>query len=159
MDHPEGASETGGARLSFDRRVRLEFHGSKISSDGGLLLFRELDEVLGLHDIADGILRDTHSGRHTSPALTTSSRMRVSASKSEEKRLDGAVQTSANQTESRTDSTAGTRNHAQLARRMPSQRHGVLKRIDRGPKQRQYAGERILLGECRIILSRISQVT
>ena len=58
MDHPKGASETDGARLSFDRRVRLEFHGSKISSDGGLLLFRELDEVLGLHDIAGGFLRD-----------------------------------------------------------------------------------------------------
>jgi hypothetical protein len=46
MEHPKGASETDDVRLSFDRRVRLEFHGSKISSDGGLLLFRELDEVL-----------------------------------------------------------------------------------------------------------------
>ena len=64
MDHPKGASETGGARLSFDRRVRLEFHGSKISSDGGLLLFRELDEVLGLHDIAGGLLRDTRTGHN-----------------------------------------------------------------------------------------------
>ena len=64
MNHPEGASETDGARLSFDRRVRLEFHGSKISSDGGLLLFRELDEVLGLHDIAGGLLRDTRTGHN-----------------------------------------------------------------------------------------------
>lgn len=62
MDHPEGASETDDARLGFDRRVRLEFHGSKISSDGGLLLFRELDEVLGLHDIAAGFLIDTRTG-------------------------------------------------------------------------------------------------
>jgi hypothetical protein len=49
MDHPEGAGKPGDARLGFDRRVRLEFHGSQISSDGGLLLFRELDEVLSLH--------------------------------------------------------------------------------------------------------------
>lgn len=64
MDHPEGAGETGDVRLGFDRRVRLEFHGSKISSDGGLLLFRELDEVLGLHDIARRFLRDTRTGHN-----------------------------------------------------------------------------------------------
>jgi hypothetical protein len=64
MDHPEGASETSNVRLGFDRRVRLEFHGSKISSDGGLLLFRELDEVLGLHGIAGGFLRDTRTGHN-----------------------------------------------------------------------------------------------
>jgi hypothetical protein len=64
MDHPEGADETGDIRLGFDRRVRLEFHGSKISSDGGLLLFRELDEVLGLHDIAGGLLRDARTGHN-----------------------------------------------------------------------------------------------
>jgi len=69
MDHPEGASETDDVRLGFDRQVRLEFHGSKISSDGGLLLFRELDEVLGLHDIARGFLRDTRTG-HNGPVRT-----------------------------------------------------------------------------------------
>jgi hypothetical protein len=46
MDHSEGADKPGDIRLDFDRRVRLKLHGSKISSDGGLLLFRELDEVL-----------------------------------------------------------------------------------------------------------------
>lgn len=64
MDHPAGAGETGDARLRFDRRVRLEFHGSKVSSDGGLLLFRELDDVPGLHDLAGGVLRDTRTGHN-----------------------------------------------------------------------------------------------
>jgi len=64
MGHPVGAGETGVVRLGFDRRLRLEFHGSKISSDGGLLLFRELDDVLGLHDLASGVLRDTRTGHN-----------------------------------------------------------------------------------------------
>lgn len=64
LGHPGGASETGYIRLGFDRWVRLEFRGSKINSDGGLLLFRELDEVLGLHDIAGGLLRDTRTGHN-----------------------------------------------------------------------------------------------
>ena len=46
------------------RHYRLEFHGSKISSDGGLLLFRELDEVLDLHNSSGGFLRDTRTGHN-----------------------------------------------------------------------------------------------
>ncbi len=64
LDHPLGAGSEGGFRLGFDARVRLEFHGSKISSDGGLLLFRELDETLGLHDMAGCLLQDTRTGKN-----------------------------------------------------------------------------------------------
>ena len=64
MKHRKGADKSGDIRLGFDRRVRLEFHGSKISSDGGLVLFGELDEVLGLHDIAGGVLKDTRPGHN-----------------------------------------------------------------------------------------------
>jgi hypothetical protein len=60
--HPTGASELSVDRLTFDRRVRLEFHGSKISSDGGLLLFRELDDVLDLYALAGEHLSDTRTG-------------------------------------------------------------------------------------------------
>ena len=59
-----GAISEGDFRLDFDRRVRLEFHGSRISSDGGLLLFRELDDTLGLHDMAGCLLQDTRTGKN-----------------------------------------------------------------------------------------------
>jgi len=64
MAHPTGATELGDGRLGFDRRVRLEFLGSKISSDGGLLLFQELYDVLGLHDLAGEHQSDTRTGHN-----------------------------------------------------------------------------------------------
>jgi len=39
--------------------VRLEIRGTQISSDGGLLVMRELDDALGLSDLAATALRDT----------------------------------------------------------------------------------------------------
>ncbi len=38
MDHPEGAGSQRADRVNFDRRVRLEFRGTQLNSDGGLLV-------------------------------------------------------------------------------------------------------------------------
>jgi hypothetical protein len=64
MDHPEGAGLQRADRVDFDPRVRLEFKGTQLSSDGGLLVMRELDDTLGLSDLAAAALRDTRRGKN-----------------------------------------------------------------------------------------------
>ena len=59
-----GEREAGVLRLGFDRRLRLEFHGSKVTSDAGLLPYRELDDAVGLSEIAGDALTDTRRGKN-----------------------------------------------------------------------------------------------
>ena len=59
-----GDGEKVPLRLQFNPKVRLEFHGATITSDAGLLPFREFDEALGLTGIAGEYLQDRRTGRN-----------------------------------------------------------------------------------------------
>ena len=52
-----GDGEKAPLRLQLNPEVRPEFHGSDITSDAGLLAFREFDDDLGLTDIAEDYLQ------------------------------------------------------------------------------------------------------
>ena len=64
-DRPVGAGSLRGDRVDFDPRVRLEFRGTQLSSDGGLLVMRELDDALGLSGLASASLCDNRPGKNT----------------------------------------------------------------------------------------------
>jgi hypothetical protein len=67
-----GAPKNAGMRLLFDRRLRLEFRGAKITTDAGLLAVRELDEMMGLTDMAGELIEDKRTGKniqHQIPGL------------------------------------------------------------------------------------------
>ena len=53
-----------GLKVGFDSSLRLEFHGSKVTSDAGLLAYRELDEALGLFESVSKVLNDRRTGRN-----------------------------------------------------------------------------------------------
>jgi hypothetical protein len=56
-----GESQKQGFQLSFNRFLRIGFQGSRVTSNGGLILVRELDERLGFGELIQQHLTDSRA--------------------------------------------------------------------------------------------------
>ncbi len=65
-----GESQSRPFQLSFNRFLRVAFQGSRVTSDGGLILVRELDERFGLSELIGQHLVDSRTGRNRQFPLT-----------------------------------------------------------------------------------------
>jgi hypothetical protein len=64
-----GDSQNEALRVDFNRTTKLQFHGSTVTSDAGLLAFREADDALGLTSTAASRLHDTRTGHNIQHSL------------------------------------------------------------------------------------------
>ena len=58
-----GETQNRPFQLSFNSSLKVDFQGSRVTSDGGLVLVRELDERLGFGELVDRHLRDSRRGK------------------------------------------------------------------------------------------------
>ena len=73
-----GDREKASLRFQFNPQIRLELHGATITSDAGLLAFRELDDALDLTPIASRL----SPGKPVPAATSATTWSRCSASPS-----------------------------------------------------------------------------
>jgi Transposase DDE domain group 1 len=64
-----GETQNRPFQLSFHSSLKVDFHGSQVTSDGGLVLVRELDERLRLSELVDRHLSDSRRGKNIQLAL------------------------------------------------------------------------------------------
>jgi Transposase DDE domain group 1 len=86
-----GDCPTEPLRPRFDRRLRLRFFGAKITSDAGLLAYRELDDALDLTRTAACELQDPRTGKNARHSMTALLRQSVYSRLAGYEDLDGAT--------------------------------------------------------------------
>lgn len=69
-ENPVGEAENVDLKLHFDTHLRLEFRGAKVTTDTGLLAVRELDEALGLTEMAGAMIEDGRTGKNIRHQMT-----------------------------------------------------------------------------------------
>ncbi len=72
-----GDTKKSSFRVQFNRRIKLEFHGAKVTSDAGLLFYRELDEALGLTAIGSENVVEERTGKNIQHSRTALLRQSV----------------------------------------------------------------------------------
>jgi len=65
-----GESKNDALSFNFNRKLKLEFHRVKVTSDAGLLAYREIDDVFGLTDMVACEMTDNRSGKNTQHSIT-----------------------------------------------------------------------------------------
>jgi hypothetical protein len=72
-----GEAEKGVIRPEFNRSVRIDFKGAKITSDTGVLMLREVDERFDIIGPMEDDIVDSRSPRHTRHSIVQMIRQRV----------------------------------------------------------------------------------
>jgi len=65
LENPMGQTCKDALKINFGKKLKLEFHGTKVTSDAGLPAYRELDEVLGLTTMSESEFNDNRKGKNT----------------------------------------------------------------------------------------------
>jgi hypothetical protein len=63
--HPVGEKQNRSFQFCFNGFLKVDFQGSRVTSDGGLILIRELDEHLGMNQLIEQHLSDSRRGKNT----------------------------------------------------------------------------------------------
>jgi hypothetical protein len=60
-----GETQKGAFQLSFNASLKVDFQGSRVTSNGGLILLREIDERLAFGELIEQHLTDSRRGKNT----------------------------------------------------------------------------------------------